>query len=98
MRELDCKNIKCAYFDKKFEQNCCAENDNGDPLVVSCPAYIPDIDERRRLKKTFDYVVFGFLFLVFFVCVAPSLFVNKDLELFGWIEEKYKRLIQGKHD
>jgi len=98
MRELDCKNIKCFYFDKKFEQNCCAEDYKGNPLVTSCPVYMPDIDERQRLKKIFDYVVFGFLFLVFYVCVIPSCFVNRDLELFAWIEEQYKRLIQGKYD
>jgi hypothetical protein len=41
---VPCANRSCDDYDETFEQNCsgCSEK-NGDPAVIKCPDYKPEI-------------------------------------------------------
>jgi len=38
---VNCANYECRYSDGLYEQNCSAGDENDNPAIVGCRAYIP---------------------------------------------------------
>lgn len=85
MNEGNCKNIKCAYHDKKFEQNCCAMIKDESPIAPFCHIFVDKPDDIigelvKNAKKYDDY----------FECV------DKIVEIFPKeLEEQLFQLVNG---